>query len=569
MNKETAEDLKGVTIKTIELSNYVKPQAEEIAGQDWVTNGPANEFWQYIIDRYKGSPTNAALINSYVERIFGQGLTIVNASTNTEEYARLINLLPLKEAYKIAFDFYFFGSAVMQVIKDKSGKRKPAKIKHMNRYNVVPGKMDDMGKINKYYVDKDWSNTMGRKPKSYPAYGTSPNAKIEILEIKPYTPGLDYFADPSYFACLQYAQLEEEISNYSINHIQNGLSAGWFLVFKEGEPNEEIQAKLERQVSHAMTGSENAGRIMLLFSNGADTAPEVLPVPQNTNHEQWQFWATEARQQIIVGHRVTTPMLFGVKDNTGMGNNANEMQEGNRFLEKYVTGPFQNALIKGLEPVMFDADIVSPMVFMPLEDEDEKREDSEMKEVEMSLSDDVMEALIEKGEEIGDEWELVEEREATEHTLSEHQLEAIIQLASVKGDSRKSSEQDTSLFKIRYVYAGHPLPQRSFCQKLMFSGKAYRAEDLKAAEDAMVNQGFGPRGADTYSIWLYKGGVNCKHWWKRVIYLKKGNKQIGVNQARKLINELEPSKRKDAKWDQNDPKVSQSASPSNNHWKLN
>ena len=101
----------------------------------------------------------------------------------------------------------------------------------------------------------------------------------------------------------------------------------------------------------------------------------------------------------------------------------------------------------------------------------------------------------------------------------------------------------------------------------MASNKVYRYEDLKAAEDKVVNEGFGKGGSDKYNIFLYKGGVNCKHWWQRVIYLKKGNKRIGVNEARRLINELEPSERNAAKWEENPKEVAQIASPSNNHWR--
>ena len=91
---------------------------------------------------------------------------------------------------------------------------------------------------------------------------------------------------------------------------------------------------------------------------------------------------------------------------------------------------------------------------------------------------------------------------------------------------KDNSEQDTSLFKVRYKYAGNPKPQREFCQKIMKANKVYRKEDIDAAGDKVVNKGFGPRGADTYNIWLFKGGVSCRHVWQRVIYLRKGNNKI-------------------------------------------
>lgn len=518
----------------IQLSNYIRPEVREVAGVDYVTNGSANEFWQYIVDRYKGSPTNAALINSYNERIYGRGLSVVNAKNNATGYAKLINLFPKKEVKKIVFDYYLYGSAVIQVIKDKSSKRLPAKLKHIHRYNVVPGKMNSEGEIKEYFVHDDWRDTMSKEPKKYPAYGTS-NATIEILEIKPYTPGKEYFADPSYFAALQYAHLEEEISNFSINHIQNGLSAGWLMVFKDGEPAEEIQENMERKVLNAMTGSNNAARVMLMFVNSGDEAPEIVEIPSNANHEQWQFWCEEARKQILVGHRVTTPMLFGVKDNTGLGNNANEMTEGNKILEKYTTGPFQQAIIEAIEPIMLDAGVVSPLIFLPLEDEEEKREDADMERkpedepptaVEMHLAeklDEGADKLIECGEDEDlENWECVLDEEV-DYILEEVRDYGVKLASTGMAIPNAKSEQDSDKFKIRYQYAPTVTSDnsREFCRKMVAANKIYRKEDIIRMGDIAVNPGWGPHGADTYSIWLYKGGGSCHHKWRRKTYVKK------------------------------------------------
>ncbi|MBV1952736.1 MAG: hypothetical protein KUG64_11155, partial [Cycloclasticus sp.] len=96
--------------------------------------------------------------------------------------------------------------------------------------------------------------------------------------------------------------------------------------------------------------------------------------------------------------------------------------------------------------------------------------------------------------------------------------------------------------------------------------KLYREEDLNF--NSVYNEEFSPKGKRSYNVFLYKGGVNCKHWWKRTILLKKDNNQISVNQARKMILSLDPQERKDAMWELNDPKVAQSANPFNNWWSL-
>ena len=565
----------------LEMSSYVRPAIIESMGTKWVLNGEDNSFFQYIIDRYNGSPTNAALIDAYVDRIYGKGLSIVNADTNASEYGMLLSILNPKEVWKIVADFKMFGSSVLQIRYAKSTKRRIAKIEHLDRKSVGSDKVKK-GVVTGYWISSDWGNVLENEPKFYPAFGTTEKANIEIYEIKPYKAGKTYYADPDYLAGLSYANLEEEISNFSINHIQNGLSAGYILNFMDGKPPEEKQEELEARVKRKLTGSNNAGKVILSWNDDPDLAPTVVAIPSNANHEQWQFWADEARQQLLVAHRVTTPMLFGVKDNTGLGNNAGEMREGSKLLHETTIRPKQNQIIQALQEIVAVNGLTSPLVFVPLEDEeeedadkkekDEKKEtEEEIKEEETKLSahiDDAADFLINLGEAVNDDWDVIDERGVEGHTLNESSLNALIQLSSIGGDSRKRSQQDTSLFKIRYKYAGSPLPERPFCQKLMLSNKVYRYEDLKAAESKVVNKGFGPNGANTYSIFLYKGGVNCKHWWQRVIYLKKGNKRLGVNEAKRMILELEPKDRAAAKWDENPKEVAKIADNSNNHWRL-
>jgi hypothetical protein len=142
----------------------------------------------------------------------------------------------------------------------------------------------------------------------------------------------------------------------------------------------------------------------------------------------------------------------------------------------------------------------------------------------------------------------------------------LIELAQAPKTSNKKSKQDTSLFKVRYQYAGSKKGERDFCNKVIEADKVYREEDLNANYN--YNEELSPSGTDSYNIFLFKGGVNCKHWWQRVVYLKKGNDRISVNQARKMILELDPKDRKEASFDKNDKRVAKVAEAQNNYWSL-
>lgn len=537
----------------IQLSNYVKPEIKEEFNKDWVLNGRGNHFFDYIIDRYNGSATNAALIDAYIDRIYGKGLSIKNAYNNASDLASILSVIPRKELRKIVSDFELFGSAVGQVRYGKGSKRTIAKIEHLERKMVAPNKINKDGDVDKYWVCADWNNTNANAPKPYSAFGTSKD-KIEIFEIKPYKAGRTYYADPDYLAGLQYAKLEEEISNFSVNHIMNGLSMGWVLNYNNGIPEEEVQETIERKVISKVTGSNNAGRVIINFNDSKDTAPSVEAIPDNANHEQWQFWANEARQQLMVAHRVTTPMLFGIKDNTGLGNNANELKEGTKLLHETTIRPKQNQILDVLQEIIAVNDISSPLMFVPLEDEEEieSKKDEPKEKAEVELQDHLNECaddLIKLGEEEEQEGWVCISTEEVDYEL-EDTKDAILQLASTgTAIPNAKSEQDNQQFKVRYQYA--PLRagenSREFCKKMVAARKIYRKEDIIRMGDKPVNPGWGIKGADTYSIWLYKGGAQCHHKWLRKTYVKKGiENDVDVNSPlAEIISTAEARRRGD------------------------
>jgi len=150
-----------------------------------------------------------------------------------------------------------------------------------------------------------------------------------------------------------------------------------------------------------------------------------------------------------------------------------------------------------------------------------------------------LESFIEEfGEDIPEDWEIVDEENANdEHEDFDFEAELNniandkTELAST-GTARPNarSTQDgvnksyNDYYKVRYMYTkDNALSQqgetRDFCRLMMSAKKVYRKEDLLALTNKPVNKGWGPKGnSATYSIWLYKGGGNCHHYFKRIVY---------------------------------------------------
>ena len=436
--------------------------------------------------------------------------------------------------------------------------------------------------------------------------------------------------------------MEEEISNYSINHIQKGLSFGHIINMNCGvqESAETIQENT-RQIRNHLTGSQNAGAFFLNWNDNKDSEITISALEVSEAHQQYAYLSAEARQQLCTSHKLTSPMLVGIKEANGFSSNAEEIKVGFAELMINVIKPKQEIILDGLMEVFAVNGITLDLQFESLRAEEVMAEvatDStgvevvndaavsyngaqissaidifaKVKEgiltteqaivflvqflnipaaVAQSLfnsqsapitqlasqhvccsKDDnglseVADALIELGEIINeDEWVEVDAIPVTKDLeINEITLNLAKSFASFPN---VTSEQDTELFKIRYTYEGSLGAERDFCQKMVSAGRTYRKEDITIAGTKVVNPGLGAGGADTYSVWLYKGGVNCQHFWMRKIYLRRNNERISVNEARKMILDLDPADRPRARWQENEIEVAQIASESNNFWSL-
>ena len=563
-------------LHAINLASYTKPQIIEQKNRDWVEYGADNNYYQYLIDRYNGSPTNNAIINAVSDLIYGKGIDATDSNKKPQEYAQMRSLIHGDCLQKVAGDLKLMGQAAFQVIYTKKG-RQVAQVEHMPIQTIRAEKCNEEGDIEAYYHCADWSKLKpNEKPERYAAFGTS-NDAIEILVIRPYKAGFYYYSPVDYQGGIPYAELEEEVANYHINNIKNGLSPSMMINFNNGVPDEEERMEIERKIRDKFSGSSNAGNFILAFNESKELAASIDAVPLSDAPQQYEFLSNEAMQKLMVSHRVTSPMLLGIKDNSGLGNNAEEIETATLLFDNTVIRPFQNLIIRSLEQILAVNGINLDLYFktlQPLEftdrsaavtkEETEKETGEKLsaqdcgckeelkdkddpcwdgyvmighkmkdgKKVPNCVPEESLEAnadsLLEFGEDEDlENWELVDERDVDYD--QEEALDKMIGLAST-GAARPNakSQQDGSnaageQFRVRYQYS--PLRaganSRSFCKKMVSAKKIYRKEDIIRMETLSVNAGFGPNGSDNYSIWLYKGGARCNHKWVRKTYMWK------------------------------------------------
>ena len=547
-------------VSILQLNSYVKPEIEEIRGKDWVLNGKNNSYFEYVEDRFIGSPTNSTILNAYANLIFGRGLMARNASRQPMQYAKMLTAIPKKDLRKVVKQYSKQFNAAFQIITNKNGTKQA---KFIDVTKLAFSKIENDDEITGFYYSDDWYNTNKTVPVFYPAYGTTNGKETEILYINDNQDSSSYYSLPKYQSGLQYAEMEEEISNFYISHIQNGFSYGYIVNFNDGvPPDEEQREEIERKIRERMTGSTNAGKVFISFNNGKEAAVEIVPLEVSDSHKQWESINLQCEQKIMRSHGVVSPRLFGINDSAGLGNNADELETALSLTMDMRINPEQDVLIDAITPFLQEQGIILDLFFEPL---NRKEEIEETEVLPTALSENQIDGskfLIDLGEVMSEEWELISEERINGVPVE-------INLASpIDNSPNNASEEDNGLFKVRYVYKGASSPQRQFCKDVLNAKLVYRKEDIDKASGQVVQAGMGPNGTNTYNIFLYKGGVNCQHFWQRQIYLKRNNKKISVNEARRRILEIDPSDRADFRLPVNSTKVAQPPSNMKNGGRL-
>ncbi len=339
-------------IHVVEMNSHTRPEVVEKYGEDWIDYGEDNNYYQYLIDRYNGSATNNASINGIVEMIYGKGLAAIDGE-DSEISSVIKELFPKEDLRRVTNDFYTLGGAAYQIIYSKSGKEIMPTI-HMPVETLRAEKAVD-GIIKGYYYSPDWSKatkTGKNKPKRFPAFGHGNKKQVEILFIKPYKAGYFYYSPVSYQGGVQYAELEEEIANYHLSKIQNGLSPRMLINFNNGVPSEEDRMLIEKSIRDKFGGTSNSGKFILAFKDSRELAASIEPVILSDAAEQYQFLADESRNKIMVSHRIVSGMIVGIKEQTGLGNNAEELQTASTLMDNIVIRPYQVTILDALEKVL-------------------------------------------------------------------------------------------------------------------------------------------------------------------------------------------------------------------------
>lgn len=610
-------------ILSINLETSTAPIVQEVRGRDYIEYGTEdwrNLYPQFLIDLYYNSSTHAAIINATAEMIAGEDLIAEEEDTNLENYVKLKKFLRHANSNeslhqvikKVAFDFKLQGAYALHIVWNRE-RTEIAEVYHVPVERVRAGRPNAMGKVDCYYISADWANTRTNKP--YPINAFNVNDRTsgsQLLYTGAYSPNMDCYHTPDYLAANNWCLVDQKVAEFHLNNIENGFSGSYFVSFANGIPTQEERRQIEQSLVEKFTGASNSGKFILTFSDDKTRTPEITPISVSDADKQYLALQELLVQNILTGHRVTSPMLMGIKSDTGLGSNVDELNAAGNFYLNTVVKPFQLHILNTLQTIFSVNNMDLPVQFVQLkpitveftsEDlkgvmtEDEIREEVGLKplaDVEVRedfkeefakvgmidgkpVFDTIEEAeahaktigcegyhehdlegktvymaceghteateldkfIQEFGEEMPEEWELIEEEVVDgehqdfnyEEVLNELMNEKLELASTGRAIPSRKSEQDGlskksfDYFRVRYVYSQDNFltsktgEKRDFCKKMTAAKKLYRKEDIINMGSKEVNKGWGPKGnSDTYSIWLYKGGGNCHHFWSRRIF---------------------------------------------------
>ncbi|QDP66817.1 MAG: putative portal protein [Prokaryotic dsDNA virus sp.] len=339
---------------------YIDDSEVVKSSNEYVSYGINNDYPDYLIDLYQKSSVHNALCNSIAGWIYGDGITSPDKSEKVEAWAKFLELFDKgvgkNTIQKCVLDLKVQGGFYLSLTYSLD-RTTITNVEHIPYENMRSGEETD-GKVDFYYYSKDWKNVKKAGYDKVKAFDPEQKHAFpnQIACFKMYSVGSYYYPKPDYQGGLNYINLDKNVSEYHLANIQNGLAPSFLLSFNQGIPSEEKRREVKRQIEDELSGSKNAGKFILSFSDDRANAPEITSFALSDADKQYQFLSQEITNKVMVSHRVVSPRLFGVNtDGGGLGNNAEELQTASVLFEETVVTGYRDLLTEALELIMFEA----------------------------------------------------------------------------------------------------------------------------------------------------------------------------------------------------------------------
>lgn len=362
------------TDKTIKIgfSNDKVPMFVEQKSKDWVKYGEENNYPQYLVLLFNRSAKHNAIVTSKQLYISGKGWQFDQSEMQGEEVIALQAFIDNPNQYetlndlakKTILDNELFGGCYLKVVGTKG--KKGQELYHID-YCTVRSNDDNT----EFYISDEWINESGGENNTplfttLPAYDPNTKQAESIYYYKSYRPNLRTYTLPDYIGAVPAIITDAEVANYHRAEIQNSFKGSKMITFVNGIPSDDEMKATERKLKSKFTSTDSAGSIVVDFADDKDRVAIINDLSAGDFADKYTALNDTIQQEIFVGHKVTSPMIFGVRVAGQLGGRAEMIDAFNLFTNTYVAprqevqeqifnifAPVKGKLkIKQLEPIM-------------------------------------------------------------------------------------------------------------------------------------------------------------------------------------------------------------------------
>src|SRR5258706_1251627 len=330
-------------VVVIKMNEHKIKKFREVRGEDYIFFGKNNDYPEYLLKIYDRSAKRNAIINQKSFYIFGGGSLTCGDFKVNENCETLNDVLK-----KVILDYELFGGFAVEVIWAFGGKL--AELRHINyshvRSNEDNSKFDFTKEwARKYYDENDnemslpiYSAKENKDFVTWEAFNPENKSGKQLYYYKSYRPNLDTYPLPDYIGAIPFIEIDFDIANYWYNAVKNGFTASHIITFYGDPGTQEEQKKLEERITKKFTGTDRAGRVILNFSQNKERGgSEIANIAPLDLDKQFQILNDTVQQEIFSGHRITSPMLFGIKTPGQLGGRTELVEAHELFQNVFVT----------------------------------------------------------------------------------------------------------------------------------------------------------------------------------------------------------------------------------------
>lgn len=305
----------------VKLDNAKMPEFKEVKNKDYILYGDNNLYPQYLLELFTRCSKHNAIITGKAQMIKGRGWDVNDQLSGfinkPNPYENLNDIL-----YKSAIDLELFGGFALQITWSIASK-KIAIISHIDLSKLRVTKDYD------YLYCEDWNDyrKVKNETKRYPAFNPKNPTGTQILYYVQYRPSQKWYPIPDWVGAVSAIETDIEINNFHLNNIRQGFSGGTLINFNSGaNPPVELQKEISKRIKEKYQGTDRAGAVIVTFSDGKDKEPSVMSLSPSELDKQFSQLKDSTTQEIFVGHKVTSPTLFGIATAGALGQR-NEMRD--------------------------------------------------------------------------------------------------------------------------------------------------------------------------------------------------------------------------------------------------